>query len=173
MVENIKKIEGANKSPLCLKMISEQTIQKLVEEKIKGTDVFLVQVKVKPANKIEVFVDEPKHVSIETCIAISKFIESKLDREAEDFELIVSSPGIDEAFTVLPQYQKYYGKQVGIIQKDGIKVIGSLANADDKTVTIEIKTTERKQIGKGKQTVINNVTIDLDKIKETKLILPF
>ena len=166
-------MKGLLKSLLCLTMISEQTIQKLVEEKIKGTDVFLVQVKVKPSNKIEVFVDEPKHVSIETCIAISKYIESKLDRDAEDFELIVSSPGIDEAFTVLPQYQKYYGKQVGVVQKDGTKVIGSLANADDKTVTIEIKTTERKQIGKGKQTVINNVTIDLDKIKETKLILPF
>jgi ribosome maturation factor RimP len=154
-------------------MISEQTIQKLVEDKIKGTDVFLVQVKVKPANKIEVFVDEPNHISIETCIGISKHIESNLDREAEDFELIVSSPGIDEAFTVLPQYQKYYGKQVGVIKKDGIKVIGSLAHADDKTITVEIKTTERKQVGKGKQTVINNVTIELDKIKETKLILPF
>ena len=154
-------------------MISEQTIQKLVEDKIKGTDVFLVQVKVKPANKIEVFVDEPNHISIETCIGISKHIEANLDRDAEDFELIVSSPGIDEAFTVLPQYQKYYGKQVGVIKKDGIKVIGSLAHADDKTITIEIKTTERKQVGKGKQTVINNVTIDLDKIKETKLILPF
>jgi ribosome maturation factor RimP len=154
-------------------MISEQTIQKLVEDKIKGTDVFLVQVKVKPANKIEVFVDEPNHISIETCIGISKHIEANLDRDAEDFELIVSSPGIDEAFNVLPQYQKYFGKQVGVIKKDGIKVIGSLANADDKTITIEIKTTERKQVGKGKQTVINNVTIDLDKIKETKLILPF
>ncbi len=154
-------------------MISEQTIQKLVEDKIKGTDVFLVQVKVKPANKIEVFVDEPNHISIETCIGISKHIEANLDRDAEDFELIVSSPGIDEAFTVLPQYQKYYGKQVGVIKKDGIKVIGSLAHADDKTITVEIKTTERKQVGKGKQTVINNVTIELDKIKETKLILPF
>jgi len=154
-------------------MISEQTIQKLVEEKIKGSPVFLVGVKVKPANKIEVYVDEPNHISIEKCIEISKHIEANLDRDVEDFELVVSSPGIDEAFTVLPQYQKYYGKQVGVVKKDGSKVIGSLANADEKTVTIEIKTTERKQIGKGKQTVINNVTIDLDKIKETKLILPF
>ena len=154
-------------------MISEQTIQKLVEAKISGTDVFLVQVKVKPANKIEVFVDEPAHISIEKCIEISKHIEASLDRDKEDFELIVSSPGIDEAFIVLPQYQKYYGKQVSVVQKDGIKIIGSLVNADETTVTIETKTRERKQIGKGKQTIIENVTIDLDKIKETKLILPF
>jgi len=154
-------------------MISEQTIQKLVEEKIKGTPVFLVQAKVKPANKIEVFVDEPNHISIEKCIEISKHIEANLNRDDEDFELIVSSPGIDEAFTVLPQYQKYIGKQVAVIKKDGIKVIGALANADETNITIETKTRERKQIGKGKQTVIENITIALDTIKETKLILPF
>ena len=154
-------------------MISEQTIQKLVEEKIKGTPVFLVQVKVKPANKIEVFIDEPTHITIETCRAISKHIEAGLNRDDEDFELMVSSPGIDEAFTVLPQYQKYIGKQVGVIKKDGLKVIGALAGATETSITIEIKTTERKKIGKGKQTIIENVTIDLDKIKETKLILPF
>ncbi|HXU28338.1 MAG TPA: ribosome assembly cofactor RimP [Bacteroidia bacterium] len=154
-------------------MISEQTIEKLVEEKIKGTPVFLVQVKVKPANKIEIFIDEPNHITIETCREVSKHVEAGLNRDDEDFELMVSSPGIDEAFTVLPQYQKYIGKQVSVIKKDGIKIIGALAAATDTNLTIETKTRERKQIGKGKQTVIENVTIDLDKIKETKLILPF
>ena len=154
-------------------MISEQTICKLVEEKINGTAVFLVQVKVKPGNKIEVYVDEPKHVSIETCIAISKHIEANLNRDEEDFELIVSSPGIDESFTVLPQYQKYIGKQVGVVKTDGLKVIGTLAKADAGSIEIETKTTERKQAGKGRQTIIENIIITLDKIKETKLILPF
>ena len=154
-------------------MISEQTIRKLVEEKINGTPAFLVQVKVKPVNKIEVYVDEPNHISIEACIAISKHIEANLNRDEEDFELIVSSPGIDEPFSVLPQYQKYIGKQVGVIKTDGIKIIGALAKADNMAIEIETKTRERKQIGKGRQTIIENITITLDKIKETKLILPF
>ena len=154
-------------------MISEELIHNLVEDKIKGSDVFLVGVKIKPTNKIEVFIDEPKHISIDTCVAISKHIEANLNRDAEDFELTVSSPGITEPFKVLPQYKKYTGKQVSVLKTDGIKIIGSLNGATDTEVSIETKKTERKQLGKGKQTIIENITISLNQIKETKLILPF
>ncbi|MHB8260140.1 MAG: ribosome assembly cofactor RimP [Bacteroidia bacterium] len=154
-------------------MISEQTIQKLVEDKINGTSVFLVQVKVKPTNKIEIFVDEPNHISIETCKNISKHIEANLNRDEEDFELMVSSPGTDEPFRVLAQYQKYIGKQVSVLITDGNKIIGSLTNATNDNIILETKTTERKKIGKGRQTIVENLTITLNKIKETKLILPF
>ena len=154
-------------------MVSEQNIHKLVEEFIKGTTIFLVQVKIKPVNKIEVFVDEPNHISIETCRSLSKHIEAGLNRDEEDFELIVSSPGIDEPFKVPAQYQKYIGKQVSVLKTDGIKLIGSLANVANDAIEVETKTTERKQAGKGRQTIIENITITLHTIKETKLILPF
>jgi len=166
-------MEGATKSPLYLKMISEQYIQKLVEAFIQGTAVFLVQVKIKPVNKIEVYVDEPNHISIETCRSLSKHIEAALDRDKEDFELMVSSPGIDEPFKVAAQYQKYIGKQVSVLKTDGIKLIGSLAGITNDAIEIETKTTERKQAGKGRQTIIENIIITLHTIKETKLILPF
>lgn len=166
-------IEGASKSPLYLRMISEQSIKQIVADFIKGTDTFLVQVKVKLGNKIEVFVDEPNHISIERCREISKHIEASLDRDREDFELMVSSPGIDEPFKVEEQYQKYKGKQVSVLKTDGIKLIGSLANIANDAIEIETKTTERKQAGKGRQTSIENITITLHTIKETKLILPF
>ena len=154
-------------------MISEQTISKLVTEKILGTSVFLVQVKIKPVNKIEIYVDEPSHISIETCIAISKFIESKLNRDEEDFELTVSSPGIDAPFVVLPQYEKYVGKQVSVLQTDGLKFIGTLHAVSPEAIELETKITERKQLGKGKQTRIEHRSISFNQIKETKLILPF
>lgn len=166
-------MEGAIKSLLYLKMISEQKIQVVVEDKIKGTPVFLVQVKVKPTNKIEVFVDEPNHIAIETCTNISKHIEANLNRDEEDFELMVSSPGIDEPFKVLAQYQKYMGKQVSVLKTDGIKLIGSLIKVTNDSIELETKITERKKIGKGRQTIVENITITLNKIKETKLILPF
>ena len=154
-------------------MINEQTIQKTVEAFIKDTDIFLVQVKVKPGNKIEVFVDQPNHISIETCRSLSKHIEANLNRDEEDFELMVSSPGIDEAFKVSSQYKKYKGKQVSILKTDGVKLIGSLGDITNDTVELETKTTERQKAGKGRHTIIENITINLHTIKETKLILPF
>jgi ribosome maturation factor RimP len=154
-------------------MISETNIKALAEEKIGGTNLFLVDVKVKPSNKIEVFVDSPNHVTVDDCVSISKHIEASLDRDKEDFELTVSSPGIDQPFKVINQYQKYLGKEISSLRKDGIKIIGKLIAADARQIEIETKKTERGEKGKGKQTIIENITIQLNQIKETKLILPF
>ncbi len=154
-------------------MISELKIKALAEEKIGGTPLFLVDIKVKPSNKIEVFVDTPANISVDECVSISKYIESNLNRDIEDFELTVSSPGIDQPFKVLNQYQKYAGKEISVLKKDGIKIIGKLSGADENEVRVELKKTERSEKGKGKQTIIENITIQLSQIKETKLILPF
>jgi ribosome maturation factor RimP len=154
-------------------MINEEQIKALAEQKIGGTALFLVDVKVKPLNKIEVFIDAPNHVTVDECVSLSRHIEENLNRDVEDFELTVSSPGIDQPFRVLSQYQKYLGKEVGVLKKDGIKVIGKLNGASDTAVEIETKRTERKEKGKGRHTIIENITIDLNQIKETKLILPF
>ena len=37
-----------------------------------------------------------KGVTLDECMAVSRFLESKLDRNKEDFELEVSSPGLDK-----------------------------------------------------------------------------
>ena len=173
MLSEISSKARGPKVPSLFGMISELNIKALTEQKIGGTPLFLVDVKVKPANKIEVFVDGPDHISVDECVSISKHIEANLNRDEEDFELTVSSPGIDQPFKVLHQYQKYVGKEVSALKKDGIKIIGKLAGVNENEIQVETKRTERGEKGKGKQTIIENITIQLNQIKETKLILPF
>lgn len=154
-------------------MIEEKYIKTLAEQKIGGTPLFLVDIRVRPINKIEVFIDSPSHVTVDECVSLSRHIEAGLNRDAEDFELTVSSPGIDQPFKVKDQYQKYLGREVSVLRKDGIKVIGKLTNVKDAKVEVETKRTERSEKGKGRHTTIENITIELEQIKETKLILPF
>jgi len=154
-------------------VIEEKYIKTLAEQKIGGTPLFLVDIKVRPANKIEVFIDSPTHVTVDECVSLSRHIEAGLDRDKEDFELTVSSPGIDQPFKVFDQYQKYLGKEVSVLKKDGIKIIGQLKHVNDVSVEIATKRTERKEKGKGRHTIIENITLGLDQVKETKLILPF
>lgn len=154
-------------------MIEEKHIKTLAEQKIGGTDLFLVDVRVKPVNRIEVFIDSPSHVTVDECISLSRYIESNLDRDVEDFELTVSSPGIDQPFKTRDQYRKYAGREVSVLKKDGIRVIGKLKYVKDANVTIETKRTERREKGKGRHAIIEDVVIDFDQIKETKLVLPF
>ena len=71
-------------------MISEQLIKDLTAQHLEGTDRFAVSVAVRSDNRIRIFIDSDTHVLIEHCIELSKFIESQLNREIEDFELNVS-----------------------------------------------------------------------------------
>lgn len=117
-------------------MITKEQIATLVEEAVAGTDRFLVDVKVKPANVIEVYVDSDTAVSIDNCMEISRFIESKLDRDVEDYELSVFSWGLSGALKMDRQLQKYVGKDVEIKTKEWGRIQGKLMSFDGEKVEI-------------------------------------
>jgi ribosome maturation factor RimP len=68
-------------------MIEKKTVCQIVEEWLEGKDYFLVEVTVSPDDKIVVEIDHAEGVWIEDCVELSRFIESKLNREEEDYEL--------------------------------------------------------------------------------------
>jgi ribosome maturation factor RimP len=154
-------------------MIKKQAIIDLIENHFEGTDKFIVDVKVLAGNKIEVYIDAPNHIAIADCIDLSRHIEGNLDREKEDFELQVSSPGATEPFKVLPQYKKYIGTKVSATTKEGAKHEGILLSADENEFVIEETRREKKTVGKGNHTVVENITLTYNQTKETKSVLPF
>lgn len=154
-------------------MIKKQTIVDLINEHFAGTDKFLVDVKVLTGNKIEIYIDAPQHIAIADCVALSRHVEGSLDREKEDFELQVSSPGATESFKVLHQYKKYIGTKVKVVTKEGVKHEGVLKSADENEFVIEETRREKKPVGKGNHTVVENITLTYNQVKETKSVLPF
>ena len=77
-------------------MIPVQTIEALAREHLQGSPLSLVEATVSEENEIEVIIArEGGGVSIDDCVALSRYIESKLDRDKEDFSLMVGSAGID------------------------------------------------------------------------------
>ena len=133
----------------------------------------MVEVKVLAGNKIEVYIDAPNHIAIADCIELSRHIEGSLDREKEDFELQVSSPGATEPFKVLPQYKKYIGTKVTVTTKEGTRHEGTLLSANENEFVIEETRREKKPVGKGNHTVVENITLTYNQTKETKSVLPF
>ena len=117
-------------------MIEKTLISTLVEEALQDTDLFLVEVKVKPSNVIEVYVDSDTAVNIDQCVAISRYVEGKLDRDAEDFELSVFSWGLSGALKLDRQLQKYLGKDVEVKTKELGRFQGKLVRFDAEKVEI-------------------------------------
>jgi ribosome maturation factor RimP len=133
---------------------------------VKGTGLFLVAVKVSNSNRITLLADKNEGITIDECAAIHRHIENGLDREAEDFELQVSSPGLDSPFVVNKQYLKNEGRKVEVIDTDGSKFTGKLKNitAGGFELETEIKT-------KGKTIQQKDISFNFEQIKSTRVIL--
>lgn len=154
-------------------MISDLHIRELAEKALEGTDSFLVDVHVTPMNKIIVLIDRNGGVNISQCVEVSRFIEKSLDRDAEDFELEVSSAGLDQPFKVLRQYEKNIGREVDVKLADGKKVKGELVSATADGITLKQVVKEKIEGKKAKKTVEKNYNFSYPEIKETRVVIKF
>lgn len=153
-------------------MIDKKVIQNLVEEKLEQ-DMFLVDISVSTSNVIRILVDSYEGLTIEKCVKISRHVEHNLDREAEDFELQVSSPGLTESFKVFEQYKKYLNKEVEIVTESDKKLVGKLISAGDDGISIEIAKREKVDGHKKKQLVITEHNLKYEEIKSAKAVISF
>ncbi len=154
-------------------MIDKEIVRQAVEDFTKETEIFLVSVEVKPGNIIVVEIDSDGSVGIDDCIALNKFIESKLDRDVEDYELEVGSAGISQPFKVLRQYRKYIGQEVEVLTKAGKKLQGILQDANEQNIALTIEKQVKPEGAKRKMTVTENLTFTYDEIKYTKYLIRF
>lgn len=154
-------------------MIDQTLLRSFVEKELEGTDYFLVDLKVKPGNEIEVEIDSENPVDIEECERLTRSIEKEFDRDKEDYTLEVGSAGLTSPFKVKRQYDKYVGREVEVLPKDGKKVVGLLKQAGDDSFTV----ISREKVKKPdmKRPVEEDVehTFKYDEIKYTKYLLKF
>jgi ribosome maturation factor RimP len=153
-------------------MIDKIKIEKLVKEFIKGTDLFLVAVRISSSGKITVLADKKEGITIDECAGISRFIEKNISRDEEDYELQVSSPGLDMPFTVTEQYFKNEGKKIDVVDLEGKKYSGVLKNVT--SGGFELETEERAETkGKAKSVVIKELSFNWDQVKSARVIVTF
>ena len=154
-------------------MIDKSVVSQHVNEWLEEKDYFLVDVTVSPDNRIVVEIDHAEGVWIEDCVELSRFIESKLDREKEDFELEVGSAGIGQPFKVLQQYINHIGMDVEVLKNDGLKLAGILKNADEEHFTVTISKKVKLEGEKRPKMVDEDVTFGYNEIKYTKYLINF
>lgn len=154
-------------------MIDKNVVTQIVEEWLEGKDYFLVDVTVSPDDKIVVEIDHADGVWIDDCVELSRFIESKLNREEEDYELEVGSAGIGQPFKVLQQYRIHLGKDVEVMDKTGKKWAGVLTEVTENNFTIIVEVKVKPEGAKRPKLVEQCVTFTYDEIKYTKYLISF
>lgn len=149
-------------------MLDKTKIEKLVSEFISGKEIFLVKTTVTTANKITVLINKKSGITIEECVQLNRHIEANLDREVEDFELQVSSPGLGEPFVVPQQFEMNLGNRVEVLDEESKKTIGTLKEYNGDSFVIE---TSKKSKGKKKELTEQKFTID--EIRSVKVKISF
>lgn len=155
-------------------MIVQKQVKEIVEEYTSGkAGYFIVDVVVGRDNAILVEIDNEDAISIGDCEELTRFIEERLDREMEDYELEVGSPGLTTPFKVTQQYVKAQGQEVEVLAKDGKKHKGIVTNVSENGFTIEEKMMVKPEGAKRKVETIVATEFTYDNIKYTKYTINF
>lgn len=111
-------------------MIQIEKLKQVVEDYLGETGFFPVEVKVRTGNRLQVFIDGPGGVNIDLCAGLTRFIESQFDRSLEDYDLEVSSAGLDMPLRDPRQFAGNRAKAVEVVFPDGTKKKGHLGESD-------------------------------------------
>ena len=165
--------DGGRESPILLSysLYSIEKIESVLIPVLEQSGLFLVDLSVGSNNRIMILIDSQKGISVDECVKISKYLESELDREKEDFELEVSSPGVGSSLKVFQQYVQNIGREVSVETNDNMNYIGELMKADEKSILVRI--VSKVKSGKKKVKQIEDKMISFDEIHSTKVIIKF
>jgi ribosome maturation factor RimP len=152
-------------------MIDKTYIEQILIEYLKDSPYFLVELRVSSSNKISVFLDGDQGIPISECVKISRHIESLLDREKQDFELEVSSVGVDKPLKLLRQYTKNIGRSIQLTTFDGVKITGKLVDANDKGITLEKELKKKKKKDQHQEDLIESY--EFSRLQEVKVLVSF
>ncbi len=154
-----------------VKMKIEQRIAEYIDEKLLGTDLFVVDFRILPKSRILILLDGDEGVKIEECAQLSRHVGHRIEEENlidHAFTLEVSSPGVDHPLVLQRQYPKNIGRNLSVRMNDGKEREGKLMGVKDDKIIIEEKIKE-----KGKKAYTQEAEILFQDIKETKVIISF
>ena len=154
-------------------MIDINKVTEIAERHLAGSDMFVVECKATPMGEIELLIDSDTAVKLEDCAALNRAIEAELDREVEDYSLMVASAGIGSELKLLRQYRKILGSSAEVLLKDGIKLLAKLENADEQGIAISYEEKQLVEGKKRKQTVQVSKEYKWEEIKYVKEYLDF
>jgi ribosome maturation factor RimP len=148
-------------------MITKDHIRKLALGHISGTGIFLVDVRLSSTGRITILIDRPESVKIDDCAMLSRQISTDLGEEGGNYELNVSSPGLDMPLLVPEQFRKNEGRMVEVITGEGNHLKGEMMNVTDGGFDLKSVTKIKKEVT---ETVMS---FNFEDVKSVKVIITF
>ena len=145
-----------------------------INDEIVARGCFIVDISVSKDNDIILTVEKEEGIiELDDCVSLSRFFETKFDREVEDYSLTVSSAGLDQPFKVLRQFMKAVGTKVEVALKGGKKMVATLEAADQESITLKYVAKEAVE-GKKKKELVEHVDrFTMDQVNAVRPFIEF
>lgn len=145
-----------------------------INDEIVARGCFIVDISVSKDNDIILTVEkEEGTIDLDDCVSLSRYFETKFDREAEDYSLTLSSAGLDQPFKVYRQFLKAVGTKVEVLLKGGKKMVAVLEAADEESVTLKYVAKEAVE-GKKKKELVEHVDrFTMDQVNSVRPYIEF
>ena len=146
-----------------------EKIHAYLEPMLEGSDMFVVNIKIKPTNNIKVYLDSDSGFSIEKSSSVNRKLYAAIEAEGlypdGNFSLEVSSPGIDEPLNQIRQYKKNVGRKVTVTDTTDKETTGMMKEVTDEYIRLEIKGKKHKEV--------SEIEIPFSNIKKTVVQIIF
>lgn len=149
-------------------------IKDALQSELVARGCFLVDVSVSKDNDIVVTIEsENGKIELDDCVALSRYFETRFDREVEDYSLTMTSAGLDQPFKVLRQFEKAVGTKVEVQLRGGKKMVALLEAADEESVTLKYSVKEAVE-GKKKKELVEHVDrFTMDQVNSVRPFIEF
>ncbi|MEN9640747.1 MAG: hypothetical protein RLZZ262_2616 [Bacteroidota bacterium] len=154
-------------------MITKEIVTQHIEDRIAGSDIFIVELVVRPGNVIEVTLDADSGITIESCTEVHRYLLKQMDREVEDYSLVVGSPDLTKPLLVKRQYVKNIGRTLAVKSKSAAKFEGVLKGVSDDGIVLHSRNKEEVPGKKAKQWVDRETPIAFEEIESAKIVIQF
>jgi len=166
------KVEGTKVPSFIFFMITAETIEKAVEGILIDTPHFLTEVDITPMGKIYVYIDSFEKFSIDDCVKVNRSLRKEFGENLDDFDLTVSSAGMDRAFKSMKQYHKNLDREISVVTHTGDKIEGFLKRITDNGIELEeMPKPDKKGMPVKKGATSKKHEIPFSEIKETKRVI--
>jgi len=120
----------------------------LLEPAIERMGYELVDLEVRLGGKgglVRVYIDKPEGIDLDDCEQVSLAVSALLDVEDPipgNYNLEVSSPGLDRKLTKIEHFQRFEGETVKVQMRFPIegrrRFRGTLVSSDDENIVVEV-----------------------------------
>jgi ribosome maturation factor RimP len=123
-------------------------LAKLLEPTVERLGFELADLEVRLGGKggmVRVFIDRPEGIDLDDCARVSQAVSAILDVEDPvpgNYNLEVSSPGLDRKLTKIEHFQRFEGETVKVQMRFPIegrrRFRGTLVSSDDENIVVEV-----------------------------------